>query len=160
MATETIKVKQLAKFSVVTESGEYINWDKTCPDSEKGTVVGGGEYEMEIERTESGKGRILSVKKTNVTAAPTIVAPVFNNTPVVEPIKETVKQLAKMAGADTYTGKTDWAAKDRSMMIGGMSHDAAVLAAAAATANVPLESLLSDYNKALGEMLRLREAIK
>lgn len=147
MATETIKVKQLSKFGVQLQSGEYVNWHKEIKDAEKGKVVPGGEYEVEMFRAESGKGYIQSIAKSSDIS--TIVAPVFNDTPVAKPLEKKSTEV-----------KTDWAAKDRSQMIGGRSHDAAMLAAAAATANVGIEKILSDYKIALKAIVSMSEEIK
>lgn len=155
MAIETLHIKSLAKFSVVTDTDEYVNWHKDIKESDKGKVVPGGVYECEVERKESGKGYIKSV----VVPQPPVITPPVAVTPKAietKPFAATPKIEVKAE----VMSKSDWASKDRSMMIGGLSHDAATLAAASAMANAPLEQLLSDYTQALGEILRLREIIK
>lgn len=154
MATETLHIKSLAKFSVVTDKDEYVNWHKDIKESDKGKVVPGGVYECEVERKESGKGYIKSVIDKNNNKVAVIEVPV--DTKVSLPLPPARKIDIK---SETMT-KADWGAKDRSQLIGGLSHDAATLAAASATANVPLEQLLSDYTKALGEILRVRDIVK
>lgn len=152
---EKIKVKGFSKFGFQLENGEYINFSKTIKDADKGRIVPGGEFEVEMYRADSGKGYVNKVLGSSTVAAPVVpplVAPVFKNTP-------TVKLLAKKA-EDNSMSKSDWAAKDRSMMVGGLSHDAAVLAAAAATANVPIEQLLKDYRTSLDLLLGIRAEVK
>ncbi len=102
-----------------------------------------------VEGEEKG---IVTAIKANEPVMPKIVAPVFNSTPEVEPYKKVTNNV-------TMT-KADWNAKDRSMMIGGLAHDAAVLAAAAATANVEIGVLLNDYEAALKAMVLIREEMK
>lgn len=158
MATETIKVKNLSKFGVQLESGEYVNWEKTIKDAEKGSVVPGGEYVVEMRRAESGKGYIVGVS-AGVISAPKIVAPVFKDTPTIESVPSVAAMPMPKVKAQVEV-KTDWAAKDRSQLIGGLSHDAAELAAAAVAYNVPVSSLINQYKLALEALIKIREDVK
>lgn len=154
MAIETIKVKQLAKFSVVTESGEYINWHKEIKDSDKGKVIPGGVYSVEVERNpESNKGYIKAVVSPTNTTIAAATAPTFVALPPVVDIKQLIS--AKPAEV-----KTDWATKDRSQLIGGLSHDAAELAAAAVAYNVPISSIVDQYRLALVALIKIRDEVK
>lgn len=149
---ETIKVKQLSKFGVQLESGEYVNWSKKIKDSDKGLIVPGGTFSVDMYRAESGKGYINAVETGT---QPVLVAPVFAKTPVVKPLAAT----PKADKAEVMT-KADWSAKDRSMMVGGLSHDAAVLVAASVTANVSLSEVLEHYTTALKALVVIREEVK
>lgn len=110
---ETIKVKQLSKYGVQLENGDYVNWSKQINESEKGKVVPGGTYDVEMYRADSGKGYINSVV-ANGNVSPAIVAPIFKDTPVVKPMKACVHTLTefskKLSGEMT---RSDWDAKDR-----------------------------------------------
>ncbi len=77
-------------------------------------------------------------------------------------MKETATPVAtpKTAVKSEVMSKADWNAKDRSMMVGGLSHDAAVLVAASATANVSIQEILSSYEVALKRLVEIRENVK
>lgn len=155
--TETIKVKQLSKFGFQLESGEYVNVSKTLKDSEKGKIIPGGQYDVEMYRSDAGKGYINKLLSSAL-VAPAGVAPVFNKTPVAKPVE--TKPLAAKPNVSEVMSKAEWNAKDRSMMLGGLAHDAAVLAAASVTANVPIEAVLTSFEFAFGVLIKLREEVK
>jgi hypothetical protein len=62
----------------------------------------------------------------------------------VEPVKEAV----------------DWAAKDRSQLVGGRSHDAVELVAASLQSCTPMPKVLELYREALVGILKLSDEIK
>lgn len=161
MANETLKVKALSKYGVQDETGAYINWSKTIKESEKGKIVPGGEYIVDMFRAESGKGYINRVLDTKVAEMPKLVAPVFNNTPLAKTVGiDGTKLLMAKTHASESMSKADWSAKDRSMMIGGISHDASQLVHASFVANVPLDDVLNAYRKALSTVLEIREEVR
>ncbi len=153
-----LKVKALSKFGFFVEGEEKgIYFDRQLLEADRGKFVPGASIPVILRVADSGTKYVMSI---NTSAAPKIVAPVFNNTPVVEhPGIAEMTKLMKTTSSNIMS-KADWNAKDRSMMIGGLAHDAAVLAAAAATANVEIGVLLNDYEAALKAMLLIREELK
>lgn len=55
---------------------------------------------------------------------------------------------------------TDWAAKDRSQLVGGRSHDAASLVDTALVTGTPLQQVLDMYKLALQGVLKMAEEVK
>lgn len=153
MGQETIQVKALSKYGVQDKDGNYLNWSKKINEAEKGKVVPGGVYTVDMFRAESGKGYINSVIQSELVQTPKFVAPGFKDTPLAK------SSIVKTNVSETMS-KADWNAKDRSMMIGGISHDAAQLVHASFVANVPLEDVLNAYKNALSEVLDIREEVK
>lgn len=154
-SVEQIKVKGLSKYGFQLESGEYIGWSKSLNDAEKGRVVPGMELSVEMYRADSGKGYVNKVLASATAFAP--VASVPSAPKTIEVKKAT--PVVKTSISESMT-KADWANKDRSMMVGGLSHDAAVLAAAAVTSNQSIGVVLDMYKKALGVLIKVREEIK
>lgn len=56
--------------------------------------------------------------------------------------------------------KVDWAAKDRSQLVGGRSHDAAELVKVSLTTAVPLPKVLALYKEALQGVLAIANEVK
>lgn len=106
-ATETVKVKGLSKFGFQLESGEYINFSKTLNEAEKGKIVPGGEYEVEMYRADSGKGYVNKVLGQNANIP--LVASVFKDTPLVKEVKPSRLKPAN----DTSMSKDEWSEKDK-----------------------------------------------
>lgn len=144
-ALETLNVKQLSKFGFQLESGEYIGWSKNIPDTDKGKVVAGGEYQCEVYRADSGKGYVNKVVSSSAPA-----------------VKKAAPAPAKAAASETMT-KAEWSAKDRSQLIGGLSHDAATVVAALIAVDSTLtdpENALNTYRTVLNGMLSIRDEVK
>lgn len=55
---------------------------------------------------------------------------------------------------------TNWAAKDRSQLVGGRSHDAAELAKVSIQTGTPMKQVLAAYAEALEGILKLAEEVK
>lgn len=81
----------------------------------------------------------------------------------VEDKKITTKPLVlpKTPKASETMTKADWGMKDRSMLVGGLSHDAAVLAAVLVNVNsLDSKGALAVYKELLEGMLLIREQVK
>jgi hypothetical protein len=61
---------------------------------------------------------------------------------------------------EVYQPKTDWAAKDRSQLVGGRSHDAVSLVNTALVTGTPLEKVLQMYKEALDVVLAIAGEVK
>ncbi len=102
---EVLNVKALTKYGFQTDKGVYINWAPKLNESEKGKVVAGLSYEFDLFVADSGKKYVNGVKLLDSTMS-----------------KPAVKKTE-----DTVMTKQEWKDKDRSQLIGGLSHDAAAL---------------------------------
>lgn len=103
MATNTVekvKVKQLTKFGFQLESGEYVGWSPRLKADEKGKIVPGGEYEVDLYVAESGKKYLNAVKGVTV---PAVVTPVTN--------KKVTKTVTNRTNNEMT--REDWDKKDR-----------------------------------------------
>ena len=70
-------------------------------------------------------------------------------------------EAVKTPKASEAMTKADWGAKDRSQLIGGLSHDAAALAAVMANVNsLDAKGSLVVYKELLEGMLLIREQVK
>lgn len=156
-AKESIKVKQLTKFGFQLENGEYINFSKTLKDGDKGRIIPGGAFDVMMYRADSGKGYLNSVIAA---ATPSASTPLVAVAPKVAEVKETIPLPTKRVPNLEAMSKSEWQAKDRSQLIGGLSHDAAELAAAAVAYNVPISSVVDQYKLALGLLIKIREEVK
>jgi len=107
---EVVKVDSLGKWGPKVGS-EFYSWSKNIKDADKGRVVPGGTYDMELYIADSGKRYINSVASsvalTGVLPMPPIVAPIFANTPVAKSF------VPKVAKKSDEMSKDEWAAKDR-----------------------------------------------
>lgn len=177
---ETVKVKALSKFGFQIESGEYINFSKQLAETEKGKIVPGGEYEVEMYRSDGGKGYVNKVVKTNmagsnnqvgtvkplkqageagITATPLVVPEVVTfRTKVITPISTVLGKPLKTE----IMSKAEWTAKDRSQLIGGLSHDAAAVVASMVqvASSMDVVEALIVYKQLLEGMLKIREGLK
>lgn len=83
-------------------------------------------------------------------------APKAEKKAVSKPVEAT-----KPAKTSEVMTKADWGAKDRSQLIGGLSHDAAALAAVMANVNsLDAKGALAVYRELLEGMLLIREQVK
>lgn len=105
---ETVQVASLGKWGPKVGS-EYYSWSKNIKETDKGKVVPGGTYDMELYIADSGKRYINSVT-VNGNVAPVklkvnVEHPTIQET-VQRAIKTTIKKSDEMS-------KEEWAAKDR-----------------------------------------------
>ncbi len=157
--TERITVAELSKFGFKVGQ-EYVNYSKKLTEAEKTRVVPGAEFDAELFVADSGKrylNKILSGMAASVSsAAPAVV-------PDVERAKKFVPKFEKKeTGASATMSKSEWQAKDRSQLIGGLSHDAAAITAAFVTVSgeVKGEAILESYKFILQGMLKIRDEVK
>lgn len=101
---ETVKVESLGKWGPKI-NGEYYSWSKNIKDVDKGRVVPGGTFDLDIYVADSGKKYINAVKgSTEVLIKPT----------VVKPVDVYIKPAVTRAEAKSDAmSKDEWAAKDR-----------------------------------------------
>jgi len=156
MSKETVVIESLGKWGPKI-NGEYYSFSKKIQESDKGKLVPGGTFDLDIWTAESGKKYINAVVSSAVAVAEKPVAKATS--PEVKAFVAKVKAQASEAKSETMT-KAEWSAKDRSQLIGGLSHDAATLVAASVTANVPLEQVLEQFGTALTALLKVRETVK
>ncbi len=149
-----LKVTGLSKFGFFAEGEEKgIYFERDIPESVRGKFIVGAELPVTLRVTNTGTKYVTGLNEN-----PTpLVAPVFNNMPLAK--AEQPKVVVPKTNSETMS-KADWNAKDRSMMVGGLSHDSAVLVAAAATANTSVELLLKDYIDILKALIQIRDEIK
>jgi hypothetical protein len=143
-----VEVAELTKYGFKDGNGAYVGWGKQLKDSEKTPVVPGRVFEMELYIADSGKQYVNKVLKQLEIGSGT---PVKSTTGVPKPVLNVTPQV------------TDWAAKDRSQLIGGLSHDAATLTAAFASMFSDVadtESALKLYQDFLVGMLKIRDQVK
>ena len=107
MSKETVVIESLGKWGPKI-GGTYYSFSKKISDSDKGKLVPGGTFDVDVWTAESGKKYINSVTGSAVIAPP-IVAPVFAKTPVA---KSEVAKLVK-AVKDDAMSRADWDNKDR-----------------------------------------------
>jgi len=143
-----ITVKALSRYGFQSITGEWLNWDKEIPESQKGLVVPGATLMMEVFQNESGKRYVKAVgEKTE---------------PVAEVIKPFTPPVAKAVTPETNQ-KTDWAAKDRSQLIGGLSHDAVSLVNSLIRVRGDIdtaEKMLVVYKQFLEGLIQVRSEVK
>lgn len=164
-----VKVQELTKYGFKAND-RYVGLSKNLSESDKTKLVPGAFFEAEFYIADSGKeylNKVLRPIAEDVMGA-------FVSTP------ETRKEDKTQPGVDTSRAKhfvpkfikketvsdsekmtkADWNQKDRNMMIGGRSHDAAVLVAAALTVGVSVADALKQYREALEGLLKIAEEVK
>jgi len=145
---EKIKVFQSGQWGVkVAENPDlWLNYAKGSG-LNKDSFKPGAEYSVEI--VENGKYRNIKSVEGVTTVAPVASKPAFK------------KAFAKKeVSASTAMTKEEWAAKDRSQMIGGLSHDAVQLVLAHVNSGKSVEELVSVYEEALTSIISLRDRVK
>lgn len=173
------KVEELSKYGFKA-NGKYVNYSKQITEEDKAKVVPGAEFEAEYYVADSGKeylNKVLSVKYTDgsmVSTRPLAIAPVVLRQeatavgPAItvtkvdtERAKKFTPKFTKAAAVDNTMSKAEWSAKDRSQLIGGLSHDAAAITAAMIATSVmgQAEAVLA-YKQILVQMLSIREEVK
>jgi hypothetical protein len=147
-----VKVEELTKYGFKS-NGKYVNYSKQLSEKDKAMVVPGAELDAEYYVADSGKeylNKILSV-----------VVPVLSYSGP-EAVSTAPKAKKSFVKADSMT-KAEWSAKDRSQLIGGLSHDAATLVAAVLGFNNPdgtTEGMLEMYKQVLTGLIKIRDEIK
>lgn len=158
-----VKVEELTKYGFKA-NGRYVNYSKNLSETDKTKVVPGVEFEAEFYVSDGGKEYLNKVLNTSIT-----IPDAVNNASqkditvdVARAKKFTPKFEKKAPSASEGMTKADWSAKDRNMMIGGRSHDAAVIVAALiqTTAVGDSDVVLKTYQYILQGMLKIAEEVK
>ena len=110
---ETLKVDSLGKWGPKV-GNEYLSWSKKITDADKGKVVPGGTYEMDLYIADSGKRYINSVKVSGTANTTVVIQP----EPLLQAVKPTHSDFGyplkpKVAKKLDEMSKDEWAAKDR-----------------------------------------------
>lgn len=163
---EKIRVDELSRFGFKVGS-EYLNYSKKLSEDDKTRVVPGAEFEAELYVADSGKrylNKILSdvVALASAKAVPPMAVSSIPGVDAERAKKFTPKFQKKADESSDKMSKGEWAAKDRSQLIGGLSHDAAAITAAFVTVSGELkgEAILQSYKFILEGMLKIREELK
>ncbi len=158
---ERIKVDELSKFGFKVGQ-EYINYSKHIPEADKTNVVPGAEFEAELFVADSGK-RYLNKILFSVPSAKVADASLGTVQKAVdtERAKKFTPKFQKKDESATMS-KSEWQAKDRSQLIGGLSHDAAAITAAMLGLQVynNTDEVLKCYQQVLVGMLKIRDDMK
>jgi hypothetical protein len=153
-----VAVESLTKFGFKA-NGEFINWSKKFDEASKAQVIPGSKLSVQMYIADSGKQYVNQIlKQLGSTVDPLLVAPVFAKTPTVKPLAQ---PLTKAPATETMS-KAEWSAKDRSQLIGGLSHDAATLAASIVPMSpyTTVEEVLAKYKFFLEGMLKIRDEVR
>lgn len=153
MATTTVqklKVSKLTKFGFIAEGvekGFYLS--PKFDEAVKVQIVPGVELEGAVFVADSGAQYLNNAK---------VLSSI-----IVKEDKPSVKSKKDFkANKDTSMTKDEWAAKDRSQLIGGLSHDAATLTAA--ILNVQPAENASDavavFKDILAQLLKVRDELE
>lgn len=152
MNIETIVVEKNGKYGPMV-GGVYYSFSKFY----KGNKVfpEGSSLDVDVYTSDSGKKYINSVVGEPVAEA----KPVAKKAPNVE--AQSISGIASgLVNSKTAVQTTDWAAKDRSQLVGGRSHDAAALVNTALVTGTDLDEVLKLYKKALEEVLTMAGEVK
>jgi len=161
LAVETIQVEVVGKFGV--KAGEV--WYGLGKELSLDQFARGDSYTVGVATAKSGKKyirEILSGSAPLVASAPVAPAAAVVAAPVVKAAYKPFNKFGGGAKKDSGAtmSKEEWQAKDRSQLIGGLSHDAAAMVQAHVQSMKPMDDLLSLYEQALGGLLVIRERIK
>lgn len=164
-----VKVEELTKYGFKA-NGKYVGLSKQLSEADKTRLVPGAEFEAEYYVADSGKeylNRILSTGAFAPDVPGTVVAPKVQTTEAPKVDTERAKRFtpkfnkSEAKPASETMSKADWNAKDRNMMIGGRSHDAAVIVAAMVNVqSLDVQTALDVYEALLKGMLEVAEVIK
>ena len=100
---ETVRVESLGKWGPKV-GNEFYGWSKQIKEADKGKVVPGGEYLMDVYIADSGKKYVNAVTPVNNTGL--MPKPAAKAEPKAEPVKTVAKKSEEMTRAD-------WDSKDR-----------------------------------------------
>ena len=167
MASTTVvhvNVEALTKFGYKA-NGKFVNYSKQLSESDKARVVPGASFEAEYYVSDGGKEYLNKIIGTGVPKPQPAVAskPVTDvNPPEDQKQPTTFKPSFKKAEAPSNTmSKDEWKAKDRSQLIGGLSHDSAeIVAAMIHVQSLDVETALNVYADILKGMMKIREALQ
>lgn len=149
--TEMIKITGVSEYSVFAGQTRYgFNKPVNSTMFQKGhtysvAVVTGSKGGKYISRIDSD----LGVLETDANAG-SVLNPELN--------KQTFNKKSYTPKSDM--SKADWAAKDRSQLIGGRSHDAAQLVTAALLSGTPIETVVATYKSTLEQIVAMAEEVK
>ncbi len=151
-----VEVVKLTKFGFQNEKSEYVGYSNYMKDTDKAKVVPGRKFSVEMYIADSGSQKINKILKQLETAQ-------------VNQALETAKVIAKVTpgtkefkSANETMSKAEWSAKDRSQLIGGLSHDSATLVAAM-LAMRPIENtseVIALFSEVLNGLLQVRDSLK
>lgn len=163
LMTEKVTIAELSKFGFKSNKGEYIDWGPRFTDKSK--LVPGVIAELVLYVSDSGKRYVNEIK------SPLHIMPVAKTEPKLS-VKELTggvhsplpyfskKFTPSKAKEDTTMTKDEWKQKDRSQLLGGLSHDAAELAAVSINVGIPIKEVLEVYREALNGLIEIRNTVK
>lgn len=159
-----VKVQELSKYGYKAD-GRYVGYSKQLKDSDKARVVPGAEFEAEYYVADSGKeylNKIIATVSSSFGAATPVVDTDQTKESDASRTKRFTPKFEKKASSTSEgMSKADWAQKDRNMMIGGRSHDAAVIVAAMVNVqSLDVKQALDTYESLLKGMLEVAEVVK
>lgn len=158
-----VQVEKLTKYGYADSEG-YVSYSKNLTDHDKALVVPGASFEAELYTAPSGSRYLNKIvaRSAHVAAPKAVESQAAAATVDVERAKKFTPKFTKVTAVDNSMSKADWANKDRNMMIGGRSHDAAVIVASMlAVSNFPTtEDVLKAYKQVLQGMLTIADEIK
>lgn len=139
-----VKVESISKFGFVADGKIYKYSEVSTP---RINIVPGADIELETSGT--------------ATALSTDIVPLSEREVDTDRAKKFTPTYTKKVDADKMS-KAEWSAKDRSQLIGGLSHDAATITATMLTLQVynNAEEVLNCYKQLLEGMLKIRNEIK
>lgn len=152
---EMMTVQELTRYGFKANN-EYINWHPDIPQDQKGIVVPGGVYQVTYTVNTSGKKYATGVTASKDAPAPLKAGDKLTPTVTNQPVKQEAVIGNSAKG-------TDWAAKDRSQLIGGLSHDAAELTVALVRVQGSLDNtqaILAAYKEFLEGLIQIRNEVK
>ncbi len=141
-------------------AGNYYSFSKFYKGPTEFPV--GTALDVDVYTTAKG-GKYLNSAKVVVGDSDVIELPTTKKTQTTETVSKVAPKAKPdfKAKADTTMSKDEWKAKDRSQLIGGLSHDsAAITAALVNVSNLNQEKALEVYKKLLEGMLAIREEVK
>jgi len=158
LAVEKITVEVVGKFGV--KVGDV--WYGLGKELSLDMFSKGQSYDVGVATAQSGKKYIREVMGAK---APTAVLGAVVAAAPVQAAKAPYKPFNKFAGgakkdSGAAMSKEEWQAKDRSQLIGGLSHDAVVLVQAHVQSMKPISELLGLYREALEGTLAIRSDLK
>lgn len=162
-----VKIEELSKYGFKA-NGKYVGLSKQLKDADKARLVPGAEFEAEYYIADSGKEYLNKILIMSDVSAPGVTLPSVAAKAAVD-TERAKKFTPKFNKPETKAdpdkmSKAEWSAKDRSQLIGGLSHDAAAVAVAVLNldgSNEPgTESALRVYKTLLEGMLKIREEVK
>ena len=156
-----VKVLELTKWGYKDAQG-YVSLSKKLSENDKAALVPGAEFEGEYYIADSGTRYlnkiILRTPKVQAPEAAKIDTPAVADS---EAAKRFTPKFNKDKAPDNSMSKAEWAAKDRSQLIGGLSHDAATIAAVLVNVNgLSGDQALTEYKALLEGMLKIRDEVK